>query len=325
MRLATGMAIAVLRGAQENNVNFVLSLSFKLVKRINMDILDNRFHGAFAAHEPAHSFFCRWGSRMDLMTRKLFCVFLILLLISGCAMTADPESETQETKTASTTLSEKQADITKPATPAEFRWDQGNQSDPLANKTVNSANKIPSKDEIRLLQVRMKAAGFDPGLPDGVIGPKTEKALHRFQLACTALNYLIGTAEMETVWKTADAQATKLNGTTNQNSNQDEIRLLQTRMKAVGLDPGPIDGIMGAKTRSQLVAAHLVCSMLKTFPAILNQEPQLPEKRVPALVGPQKPVQPVTSPSTASVTAVNKNPSQQSISRKPWLAPMTSN
>src|SRR5499425_60474 len=253
------------------------------------------------------------GSRMDVMTRKLFCAFLILLLISGCAMTADPESETQETKTASTTLSEKQTDITKPATPAEFHWDQGNQSDPLANKTVNSANKIPSKDEIRLLQVRMKAAGFDPGLPDGVIGPKTEKALHRFQLACTALNYLIGIAEMEIVWETADAQA------------NDEIRLLQTRMKAVGLDPGPIDGIMGVQTRSQLVAAHLVCSMLKTFPAILNQEPQLPEKRVPALVSPQKPAQPVTSPSTASVTAVNKNPSQQSISRKPWLAPMTSN
>src|SRR5262250_757657 len=189
------------------------------------------------------------GSRMDVMTRKLFCAFLILLLISGCAMTADPESETQETKTASTTLSEKQTDITKPATPAEFHWDQGNQSEPLANKTVNSANKIPSKDEIRLLQVRMKAAGFDPGLPDGVIGPKTEKALHRFQLACTALNYLIGTAEMESVWKTADEQATKLN---------DEIRLLQTRMKAVGLDPGPIDGIMGVQTRSQLIAAHLV-------------------------------------------------------------------
>jgi len=59
MRFATGMAIAVLRGAQEDNVNFVLSLSFKLVKRINMDILDNRFHGAFAAHEPAHPFFVR--------------------------------------------------------------------------------------------------------------------------------------------------------------------------------------------------------------------------------------------------------------------------
>src|SRR5262250_1926317 len=284
-----------------------------------MDILDNRFRSASAAHELAHPFFCSRGgtdSRMGLLIMKLFFALLILLLISRCAMATDPESETQETTAASTTFSEKQTDMAKPVTPAERRWDQGDQSESLVDKPVTLPNKIPSKDEIRLLQARMKAAGFDPGLPDGVIGPETEKALHRFQLACTALNYLIGTAEMETVWKTADAQATKLN---------EEIRLLQTRMKAVGLDPGPIDGIMGVQTRSQLVAAHLVCSMLKTFPAILNQEAQLPEKRVPALVSPQKPAQPVTSPSTASVTAVNKNPSQQSISRKPWLAPMTSN
>src|SRR5215510_13466549 len=293
-----------------------------------MDILNNRFRSASAAHELAHPFFCSWGgtdSRTGLLIMKLFFALLILLLISRCAMATDPESETQETKAASTNLSEKQTDMAKPVTPAEFHSDQGNQSDPLANKTVNSANKIPSKDEIRLLQARMKALGFDPGLPDGVIGPETEKALHRFQLACTALNYLIDTAEMETVWKTADAQATGLNGTTNQNSNQDEIRLLQTRMKAVGLDPGPIDGIMGVKTRSQLVAAHLVCSMLKTFPAILNQEPQLPEKRVPALVSPQKPAQPAASPSATVVAPANKKSGPQSISRPAWLAPMSSN
>src|SRR5215468_2104416 len=216
-------------------------------KRINMVILDNRFRSASRAQELAHPFLCSWDgtdSRMGLVIMKLFFALLILLLISRCAMATDPESETQETKAASTTLSEKQTDMAKPVTPAEFHSDQGNQSDPLANKTVNSADKIPSQDEIRLLQARMKAAGFDPGLPDGVIGPETEKALHRFQLACTA-----GTAEMETVWKTADAQATKPN---------DEIRLLQTRMRAVGLDPGPIDGIMGVQTRSQLIAAHLL-------------------------------------------------------------------
>jgi len=284
-----------------------------------MAILDNRFRSVSAAHELAHPFFCSWGgtdSRMGLLIMKLFFALLILLLISRCAMATDPESETQETKAASTTLSEKQTDMAKPVTSAEFHSDQGNQSDPLANKTVNSADKIPGKDEIRLLQARMKAVGFDPGLPDGVIGPETEKALHRFQLACTALNYLIDIAEMETVWQTADAQATKLN---------DEIRLLQTRMKAVGLDPGPIDGIMGVKTRSQLVAAHLVCSMLKTFPTILNQETQLPEKRVPTLVSPKKPPQPAASSSATVVAPANKKSGPQSISRPAWLAPMNSN
>jgi hypothetical protein len=284
-----------------------------------MDILNNRFRSASAARELAHPFFCSWGgtdSRTGLLIMKLFFALLILLLIPRCAMATDPESETQETTAASTTFSEKQTDMAKPATPAEFHWDQDNQSDPLADKTVHSANKIPSKDEIRLLQARMKAAGFDPGLPDGVIGPETEKALHRFQLACTALNDLIGIAEMEIVWETKDAQATKVN---------DEIRLLQTRMKAVGLDPGPIDGIMGVQTRSQLVAAHLVCSMLKTFPTILNQETQLPEKQIPALVSPKKPPQPAASFSATVVAPASKKSGPQSISRRAWLAPMSSN
>src|SRR5215472_4318530 len=284
-----------------------------------MAIFDNRFRSASAAHELAHPFFCSWGgtdSRMGLLIMKLFFALLILLLISRSAMATDPESETQETTAASTTFSEKQTDMAKPVTPAERRWDQGDQSESLVDKPVTLPNKIPSKDEIRLLQARMKAAGFDPGLPDGVIGPETEKALHRFQLACAALNYLRDIAEMETVWQNADAQATKLN---------DEIRLLQIRMKAVGLDPGPIDGIMGVQTRSQLVAAHLVCSMLKTFPTILNQETQLPEKQIPALVSPKKPPQPAASSSATVVAPANKKSGPQSISRPAWLAPMNSN
>jgi peptidoglycan hydrolase-like protein with peptidoglycan-binding domain len=259
------------------------------------------------------------------MTRKLFFALLVLLLISGCAMTADPESETQETKTASTTLSEKQADMAQPGLSSESRRDQKNQPEPLANKTLDSANKIPSKDDIRLLQVRMKGLGFDPGLSDGVIGPKTKKALQQFQLACTVLSELWDVAETENFWKTADARGTKLQATANQtSSNKEDVRLLQTRMKAAGLDPGPIDGIMGLKTRSQLLAAQSGCSMLKTFPAIADQGLQTPEKQSPALVSPKKPSQPVTS-STASAAPVNKKSGPQSISRKAWLAPMSSN
>ena len=65
MRLATGMAIAVLRGAQEDNVNFVLSLSFKLVKRINMDILDNLFP-ALPLHMNLHIPFFVGGMKLIL-------------------------------------------------------------------------------------------------------------------------------------------------------------------------------------------------------------------------------------------------------------------
>jgi peptidoglycan hydrolase-like protein with peptidoglycan-binding domain len=263
---------------------------------------------------------------MDVMIRKLFYALLVLLLISGCATTADTESQTQETQAPPMTVAERQADMAQPGLSSESRRDQKNQPEPLANKTLDSASKIPSKDDIRLLQVRMKGLGFDPGLSDGVIGPKTKTALQQFQLACTVLRELWDIAETENFWKTADARGSKLRATANQTStNKDDVRLLQTRMKAAGLDPGPIDGIMGVKTRSQLLAAQSGCSMLKTFPAITDQDLQTPGKQSPALVSPKKPSQPVTSSSTASAAPVNKKSGPESISRKAWLAPMSSN
>jgi hypothetical protein len=41
----------------------------------------------------------------------------------------------------------------------------------------------PTKDTISRVQVELKKRGFDPGPPDGSIGPKTRKALRRFQQA----------------------------------------------------------------------------------------------------------------------------------------------
>jgi peptidoglycan hydrolase-like protein with peptidoglycan-binding domain len=35
-----------------------------------------------------------------------------------------------------------------------------------------AADKSPSREEIRLLQTQLKAAGFDPGPVDGMLGPK---------------------------------------------------------------------------------------------------------------------------------------------------------
>jgi peptidoglycan hydrolase-like protein with peptidoglycan-binding domain len=42
-----------------------------------------------------------------------------------------------------------------------------------------AADKSPSREEIRLLQTQLKAAGFDPGPVDGMLGPKTKSALQQ--------------------------------------------------------------------------------------------------------------------------------------------------
>jgi len=256
------------------------------------------------------------------MTSRLFRM-MIVLLISGC-VTAEPEPQTQETQAPLPAVAEKQDGI--PFQSLESYQNRGEELEPLANKVINSENKILGRDDIRLFQVRMKTLGFDPGLTDGVMGPKTEKALLRFQSTCAALSDLWGGAGMEPMRKAADAPETKLSATANQISDdKDDIRRLQARMKAAGLDPGPVDGIMGPKTKSLFFAAQSGCSLLKMFPAISQQELKMPEKQRPVSSNPKKSPEPVDSSTSAVPATVNKKTSPQSVSRKPWLVPMTSN
>jgi peptidoglycan hydrolase-like protein with peptidoglycan-binding domain len=50
-----------------------------------------------------------------------------------------------------------------------------------AGKVNAAADKSPSKEDIRLLQIQLKAAGFDPGPFDGMLGPKTKSALQQYR------------------------------------------------------------------------------------------------------------------------------------------------
>jgi peptidoglycan hydrolase-like protein with peptidoglycan-binding domain len=52
-----------------------------------------------------------------------------------------------------------------------------------AVKTLQASPPAGTQEEIRILQLRLRDAGFDPGGFDGVMGPKTEKALQDFQAA----------------------------------------------------------------------------------------------------------------------------------------------
>jgi hypothetical protein len=49
------------------------------------------------------------------------------------------------------------------------------------------AKATPRKEEIRVIQVRLKDAGFDPGTVDGISGPDTRAAVARFRSGCGAL------------------------------------------------------------------------------------------------------------------------------------------
>ena len=157
---------------------------------------------------------------------------------------------------------------------AEFHSNQGRGR----QRKQIATNRFSSTDEIRLIQVRLKDAGFDVGPVDGVMGSKTKSALLRFQSGCTMVKELSATFENQV--QTSDRmpspmpasekqlqpapskaspaiesvrdEAGKGNAAADKSPSREEIRLIQAQLKAAGFDPGPFDGMLGPKTKSAL-------------------------------------------------------------------------
>jgi peptidoglycan hydrolase-like protein with peptidoglycan-binding domain len=128
----------------------------------------------------------------------------------------------------------------------------------------------PNSEEIQLIQVRLKDAGFDPGPIDGRPGAKTRAAFLRFQAACTTLKHLPATWNQElgaldkptrrsAAEKSHPATAQSIGieiassaAAGNQILGNEKIRQEQLRLRDAGFDPGPIDGVLGPKTRAAM-------------------------------------------------------------------------
>ena len=50
----------------------------------------------------------------------------------------------------------------------------------------NPAGTMLKKEDIRVIQVRLKDAGFNPGIVDGIVGPNTRAAVAQFRFGCGA-------------------------------------------------------------------------------------------------------------------------------------------
>lgn len=148
---------------------------------------------------------------------------------------------------------------------------------PPSGTSARSQGVEGTADEIRLIQVRLRDAGFDVGAVDGVMGSKTRSALIRAQSGCTAVKDAPVTLESQAQpsdrmtspirgsGKQLQLQPAKAlnaesmndetdsaNAAMNKSSSREDVRLLQSQLKAAGFDPGPLDGVLGVKTKSAL-------------------------------------------------------------------------
>jgi len=141
-------------------------------------------------------------------------------------------------------------------------------------------NLTLNNEEVQKIQVQLKQAGFNPGPVDGKLGPRTKSALLRARSACSLANqfrtiepenFSFTTAESPEVATISskppkdarasvayrssnvlDSGSSSLIHTAEKISGANEIKLVQIRLREAGFDPGPIDGIMGPRTRSAL-------------------------------------------------------------------------
>ena len=141
------------------------------------------------------------------------------------------------------------------------------ESSPMASQipsTAQGSSAPLTPDEIRELQDKLKAAGFNPGAIDGTMGRQTRSAVREYAEArglpnADATRELLARLKAEAPASVASAPVSsppvsqQFDNSTPDGAaplTPDEIRNLQDRLKAAGYYLGAVDGVMGRQTRS---------------------------------------------------------------------------
>lgn len=198
----------------------------------------------------------RWQERYILATLVLF------IFSSGCAISSGlSESEVRTERHPPAVVYEQSTEPVVSVSPTAVKNEM--------SRPAVSSTKALSKEEISQLQTRLKAAGFDPGPIDGILGSKTRSLILRVQQGCTIINEL-ETAHGELFAPATETQSAAFIGSASTLSKS-AIQLLQKRLKAAGFYSGPIDGMLGARTSSALSRCKLGCT-------VLNDPSGIPDK-----------------------------------------------
>jgi peptidoglycan hydrolase-like protein with peptidoglycan-binding domain len=111
---------------------------------------------------------------------------------------------------------------------------------------------LPAGEEIRAVQRALIDQGYDPGPADGQMGRKTREALRQFQadegLRAAGTDDAASLEALGFCAEPASAAPASAHPPTSNPQVQEAQRLLTER----GYAPGPVDGLMGNKTREAL-------------------------------------------------------------------------
>jgi peptidoglycan hydrolase-like protein with peptidoglycan-binding domain len=104
--------------------------------------------------------------------------------------------------------------------------------------------------QVKTLQRRLRVLGEGPGPIDGLFGPRTEAAVRRLQLRSgIAVDGLVGPQTRAALRRSTRRPLVRGAGY-GQPGGSRQVRQVQRRLRALGHDPGPIDGLFGPRTEA---------------------------------------------------------------------------
>ena len=115
--------------------------------------------------------------------------------------------------------------------------------------------KGASGDEVVALQKKLKEQGFSPGKIDGIFGPATNAAVRAFQKSAKLLaDGVAGPRTLKALEVKIKVEISAEVSILQIGSLGSEVVRLQKKIKKLGFDPGPLDGVFGLETEAAVIA-----------------------------------------------------------------------